>query len=85
MKLYLYLVSRTDFVGYDEYDGFVIAAPNAAAARHTHPNNRMPVRSSWSSKGGTWPVTPEALKVRKIGVAAAGVKPKVVLASFNAG
>jgi hypothetical protein len=71
-KMNIYLVSRTDDIGYDEYDSIVIAAKTAQEACSVHPG------------GDAWQ-KPEDLKVELIGKAIKGSKQGIVLASFNAG
>lgn len=97
--LKLYLVSRPEDhqIGYDETDSFVVAASDEATARLTHPSTVLPhnpyrwnveagrwVNSKFDD-GGVWPISPEAVVVKEIGVAAEGVEPGVVIESFNAG
>lgn len=72
----LYLVQRTDMVGYDEYSAVVVAAPDEDTAA------LVEAGWGWATNG----VNPRGLELRvdKIGRAAKGVKG-VVLASFHAG
>lgn len=35
----LWVVSRTDFIGYDDYDSMVVAAETEEEARYTHPSD----------------------------------------------
>lgn len=67
----LYLVTRTDYVDWDEYDSFVVACENAEKARNTKPANY-----GWT--------TPDQVKVTLIGMAAEGIEG-IQCASFNAG
>jgi hypothetical protein len=39
----LYLVYRTHYIGWDEYDSFVCAAENEEAARLTWPSKEYPL------------------------------------------
>ena len=75
----LYLISQTENSNYDTFDSAVVAAPDEAAARSINPGG--PAR--WGDR--CWCASPEAVTVRWIGVAADGIEPKVLLASFNAG
>jgi len=70
----LYLLTRADDAGYDEYVGFVVAAPSEGAARKT-------VQSWAKEPEGTW--SREA-KCARIGRAARGVQG-ILLDSFRAG
>lgn len=83
MKLKLYLVSRTDKIGYDEYDSFIIAAESRIEARAVHPDGR----NGWNDAYGTWiPITDIlSLEVRYLGTAGAKIEWGVVMSSFNAG
>lgn len=89
----LFLVRRTDRVGYDEFDSMVVAASDEAEARNIHP---LDADYAWTGKAwqrsspvygrsddDTW-AAPETLTVEHIGAANEGTKG-VVCASFNAG
>ncbi len=69
----LYLVSRTDSVGYDEFDSMVVAAETPSKAVRMKP-------ASYYGKLST----PDNLKVKLVGTTT-GKRPTVILASFNAG
>ena len=79
----IYVVSRTDGVGYDEYDSFVVVACDEEEARNTHPSNNSDSYiehwgSSWISKSEI-----HTLDVERIGTS---IQPcGVILSSFNAG
>ena len=75
----LYLVSRTDRVGYDEYDSMVVAAESEDAARLMKPANEM---APYSGQG--WTDNPEALTVELISTSLDST-PRVVITSYNAG
>lgn len=86
----IYLISRTDDIGFYQYDSAVVAAESQQAARETHPfRSRMSV--------GEWDIEfpseltdliispcfsiPESVKVELIGTT---TRPAgVILASFN--
>ncbi len=71
----LYQISRTDEVGYDEYDSAVVVANSISEARLVNP----------SSFSFGWAV-PQRVKVRLVGQAAKRLKAgTVICASFNAG
>jgi hypothetical protein len=88
----LWLISRVDRVGYDEYDALVAIAETEEAARNTHPyNDRYKWNGrEWAEEADTrwtdrdWP-DPITLTVLEIGTALPGAAPGIVLASFNAG
>jgi len=69
-NLNLYLIERTDPVGWDEYDAFVIAATSEQEAIGM---------VNWCALPDCDPVC------RLIGIASSEVEPGVVLGSFNAG
>lgn len=83
----IYWVARTDKVGYDEYDSFVVVAPNKHAALYTHPDQFCPTWKTgpWDGDNprGTW------TKVGNVEVALVGKADndeyRIVCASFNAG
>jgi hypothetical protein len=72
----LYLVERTDDVGYDEYDAFIVSATSEGQAQECinikhGPNDSY---SEWSNK-----VTVNLIGTYK------GDKSEIILGSFNAG
>ncbi len=71
----LYLISRTDEVGYDEYDSAVVIAESMAEARKIHPG---------FGDSSTW-VAPKTLRVKLIGLSRTSKAGTVICASFNAG
>jgi hypothetical protein len=72
----LYLVKRTDGIGYDEYDAMIVAARNENEARTVDP-------AEWGWGCG---VDSATLEVQRIGTAARGTANRtVILSSFNAG
>jgi hypothetical protein len=76
MMLYLWLISRTDSIGYDEYDAFVVAASNIKAAR---------AFAAEGVKGAAGEFTVQNTTTQRIGAASAKVPAGIVLGSFNAG
>lgn len=68
--LNLYLIERTDEIGYDEFDAHVIAAPCEEDALSM---------ARWDAAIDSDPTC------RLIGIALNGVEPGIVLGSFNAG
>jgi hypothetical protein len=85
----LFLVRRTDYVGYDEYDSMVVAANDETGARNTHPRGSdcKWTGKAWARDGltddDTW-TDPEMLTVEPIGTANEGIIG-VICSSFNAG
>ena len=78
----IYLLTQTEIGGYDTYDSCVVCAENEEAASKILPSQH----SSWEREPWRmWASRPENVTVKLIGVAADGVEPGVVLASFNAG
>lgn len=81
----LYLISRTDKVGWDGYDSFVVAAKDEKSALDFHPRGQYYLTEKdvsnriyygWTSK--------ENLKIEYIGESNSLVE-KVIISSFNAG
>lgn len=70
----LYLVARTDDIGYDEYDAFVVraASPEDAAAVVADSHNY------------TWPVKNGGENIEVTELSADG-EETIILSSFNAG
>ena len=71
----IYLVSRTDAVGYDEYDSWVVCAENEEDALCSEPYGDEKPRKFPQYKG---------LEVELIGEAVKGSTFGIVLSSFNA-
>lgn len=79
----LYLVERTDEIGYDEYDAFVVAAPNetlamgvVAAKIEDHVEKYR--YSDW------WPGFPDNAQISLLGTTHITTS-RIILGSFNAG
>ena len=87
----LYLVSRTETIGYDEYDAFVCAAESEEQARKMLPFDEELVREEAEENIRNltiweWTKDLNKIKVEYIGKADEKyTKPTVILASFNAG
>lgn len=90
----LWLVSRTDQIGYDQYDSAVVAAETEDVARHTYPGDSY----FWNDKLQGWATywnretlsecydwaKPDTLTVEYLGTTDRKISG-VILASFNAG
>ncbi len=94
--LCLWLVSRGEgvHVTYDEYDSFVVAAYTEGEARRQHPSGHVwngcaqevVVWGDQDWASGAWPIKPEDVTVKLIGIADQSLAPGAVLiASYNAG
>lgn len=96
--MYLYLVERTDPVGYDDYDSFVCWAKSGEDARKLHPygdDSYLLYEDGWHmkfsdgriedspSKYNSWTHAVSSLKVWEL--SRPPKEPTVVLASYNAG
>jgi hypothetical protein len=94
----IYLVSRRDRGGYDEYDSFVCAAESEELARCIHPNEYvthvvdgkwMGTYKSGSMKGAeyehSWSGWIPYTNRGELHVELIGSTPGLILASFNAG
>lgn len=91
----LWLVRRTDRIGYDEYDSMVVAADTEQDALYTHPYDILKANLIggvfynwvWASSGDAYYDSswhPKNLTVEYLGTTDRDIKG-VVLASFNAG
>jgi hypothetical protein len=88
----IYKVSRTDEVGWDEYDSFVCVAETAAAAKKVHPfdeynNTEWPPEtySDGYRRNHGW-VKREAIETLQVEYVGTGDGPaRIVLSSFCAG
>jgi len=83
----LYKISQSINDEYDTYDSAVVCAETEDAARLMHPGGYD--GWGWDCRdtcigGATW-VHPGDVEVELLGVAREGLKPGVVVASFNAG
>lgn len=77
--LRLYKLSQDVNDDWDTYDSCVVAAQSPAKAKAIHPSGTTD-RKKWHN----W-AHPSAIKVECIGTAKRGIKPGVIVASFNAG
>lgn len=88
----LYKVTRTDYIGYDEYVEFVCAAQDEEQARNIAPWGSLGEGTmvTWDTGirrwGWCWADTINDVQVELIGVADSKyTKPQIISASFNAG
>jgi len=88
----IYLVERTDGVGYDEFDSFVVIAKTEEGAKNTHPYYKEEEdnkEEAWYWKNyNSWIKKDDLnrLTVTLVGKATKEYKVrKVICASFNAG
>jgi hypothetical protein len=89
---FLYLVSRNDSWGYDEYSEFVVCASSEDEAKRTHPSGAFS-EADWIDKEGYntkyhgWvkPSQIDTLTVKLIGFAEPTLEKGVVCASYHAG
>ena len=82
--LNLYLVTRIDSCGYDEYDSFIVSAHSAHEAKHTHPGEGgIGKWDGFSGNCSSWTLL-KNVKCKEIGTYK-GKKKTVILSSFNAG
>jgi len=73
----LYLLTRSDSCGHDEYDSAVVAAVSRQAAAKINPGGS-------TEDGGSW-VPLDKVRAEYLSIARKGTKPGVICASFNAG
>jgi len=85
----LYLISRQDRWGYDEYDSAVVACGSEDEARGMHPAEGRVIREwgeGYGKSGYSWASCPEDVAVIFLGVADEYLLERgVVCSSFNAG
>lgn len=74
----IYLITRKDLPGYDEFDSFAVASTDARSAR-AFAND-----AAGSYDNCNWASANDA-KCRKVGTASPGVKAGILVGSFNAG
>jgi hypothetical protein len=84
----IWIVSRNDPVGYDEYYSFVVSCETLEQARFTHPranpaNIGVYPSTDWLEDYNTWPVDPSTLTIKCIGSNC--TEPCVIHTSFKAG
>lgn len=80
----LYLLTRSEEVGIDEYGSAIVCAENGHDARRIHPDGRKAdAAGGWDSS--TWAINVASVSATLIGVADPSVPVGVVLPSFNAG
>lgn len=78
----LYLIEAGKWLGYDTYNGAVVAAKSEEDARTIHPGNQ----DEWGDANRTWVATPaDVATVKLIGVAAPGIERGPVLSDYHAG
>jgi len=80
----LWLLTNETVSGYDTYDSAVVAAPDEATARMTHPSL---YKEEWDGKPDRWPewCAAEDVIVKYIGEADASIQAGAVCSSYNAG
>lgn len=72
--LSIYLVTRTDPVGWDEFDGFVAVAESEEVALALQPG-----------PSDSWPVSTSDLEIALVGTAEPSINSSFILKSFRAG
>lgn len=82
-RMNLYLISQSQWTGYDTFDSAVVCAESEDQARDMHPGGGASV--SARLRDGDWASSPEHVSVRFLGVASPDLQQCVVCASFNAG
>ena len=79
----LYLISRTDDWGYDEFDSFVVAAESEENAFKLYPAMKDSADDGFKYSNYGWTFR-ENLKIECIGESYSK-EEKVIISSFNAG
>lgn len=84
----IYMITRREPCGhYDIYDGAVVYAESAAAARNTHPKDGRPLDCPKRSRHmrDTWVTDPKDVCAKLVGTAPDRKRPGVIMVDFNAG
>ena len=92
----IYLVKRTDYTGYDEYDSTVVIAKDEESAKRIHPNEDYSYDEAGAkfihlSNSGhvwtndSWTNNLSLISVTYIGEAHVNAPAGVILSSYNAG
>lgn len=87
----IFMLERTDDIGYDEYDSVIVVAEDEQQARETHPrfgNEWDSEDECWTNgtSGWTWDIS--SLEIEFLGSYLGQVgaeRPGVIMSSFNAG
>jgi hypothetical protein len=74
----IYLLERTDKLGYDDFDSAVVAAENEENAKS------IQIGYTYNNISRSW-TTPNNIKSTLIGIAAPFTKSGIILASYNGG
>ncbi len=86
-SLRLYLVERTDTVGWDQFDSFVCVADSIESAQQINPSDSSSkwIDDKWTSDDYEW-TNPSTLKIAEIGLPSENLNNgDIVISSFNAG
>lgn len=90
--LNLYLVSRTDNWGMDEYSAFVVCASSEEEAKLTHPYNYEFSKEGWLDRGviiqyDAWVDVSQvdSLKIKLLGTAVPSLEKGIICSSYHAG
>lgn len=79
-KLRIYLLERIGKTAYDEFEGCVVAAENAAAAVNISPTGK-----EFDGFDPQWVGSISEIKCTEIGIANEAQKKGVIIASYKAG
>ena len=80
--LNLYLISQDVNEDYDTYDSAIVCAYTGEEAKMIHPSA---YQEDWDGSDDDGWCESKDVKVKLVGVAYAGIKKGIVLASYNAG
>jgi len=86
----LFLLSQTEYRGYDTYDSCVVCAESVEDAVIIHPSaiygiDFTPSCPNWDRTYPDWATHPDHVQAEYLGEAAPGVRRGIICASFNAG
>ncbi len=82
----IYKITQTENNGYDTYDSAIVVAKSGEEAKKMHPNGKDKLPKEESDYNySSWVNDPKDVTAVKVGETTYYKKPKVLLASFNAG
>jgi len=90
--MYIYLLTQSEYRGYDTFDSCVVCAKDEEEAKGVHPEESWDhvktdadKKARWSNGHGTWASKPGKVQATLLGTAIPRSVRGVILASFNAG
>lgn len=87
MELFIYLIRRIDFVGYDNYSAAVVVAESEDVARLIRPDGNTWDEAANPEIEVRWARSPDQINVTFVGIVKNDdlISGDIILASYNAG